>query len=137
MLVTDHVGLVDNLATGYETVGLVKSERAECTLEKVGMADVGSAPNTLTPGTAVERACKAARLSPIEGEKPVSLNARQVIELWTPRLVTLHNLSVRLATRKALARRHQTLITNKLEVGRLHETETVEMKHTEAVTATY
>ena len=81
VLVTHHVGLVDDLTPGYDAVGLVESKRTLSTLEEIRMAGMPPPTNTLTPDTNMKRARKAARLSPVKREKPVSLDARQMIEL--------------------------------------------------------
>jgi hypothetical protein len=65
VLVADHVGLVDNLAAGYEAVWLVKGEWTHRALEEVGVAHLGlGAPsNALTSRTHVERAREATGFS--------------------------------------------------------------------------
>ena len=94
VLVAHHVGLVDNLAAGYEAVWLVKGKRTHCTLEEVGVANLGAPSDTLTPRTHMEWACEAAGLSLVKREKLVSLDARQVVELCTAWLATLYDLII-------------------------------------------
>ena len=137
VLIAHHVGLVDNLAAGYEAVWLVKGERTHHTLEEVGVANLGAPSDTLAPCTHMKRAREAARLSLVKREKLVSLDARQVVELCTARFATLYDFVIRLSTGEALARRNQALIANKLERWRLHETQAVEMKHTVTVATTH
>ena len=93
VLVTHHVGLVDDLTPGYDAVGLVESKWTLSTLEEIRMAGVPRPANTLTPDTNMKRASKAARFSPVKREKPVSLDARQMIELRTAWFVALNNFS--------------------------------------------
>ena len=76
VLVADHVCLVDNLAAGYEAVGLVQCQGTHCTLEEVRMADVGLTPDALTPRTHMQGTSEALCLSLVKREKPVFLDAR-------------------------------------------------------------